>query len=109
MGQKTQTRRRSQPTILGDAIAEVMECRGGSILQRYETASQMCLLLPQILPPELAQHCRVADFSGSVLTVEADSPAYMYELRMSCHQLIEHIRREHPEAGIRNIRFKLTR
>jgi predicted nucleic acid-binding Zn ribbon protein len=76
--------------------------------QRYEAANQIYLLWAQLLPPELAQHCRVVDLSGGLLTVEADSPSYMYELRISSHQLVGYLRQGCPAAKVRAIKITLA-
>ncbi len=109
MNPTTRVRRRSQPTLLGEALAEVMEPGRTGVSQRYETAGRLCSLWTQLLPPEMAQHCRVVDLSGGLLTVEADSPSYMYELRISSHQLVGYLRQGCPAAKVRAIKITLTR
>jgi predicted nucleic acid-binding Zn ribbon protein len=63
----------------------------------------------RILTPELAQHCRIIDFSQGQLTVEADSPSFLYELRISNQQLIAALRQSCPSAKIRAIKVMLAR
>ena len=109
MNPTTQVRRRSQPALLSQPLEELMASRPMGLSQRYEAANQICLLWAQLLPPELAQHCRVVDLSGGLLTVEADSPSYMYELRISSHQLIEHLRQGCPAARVKVMKIILAR
>jgi len=87
---------------------KMMEPRNTGISQRYEAASRLSEVWSQLLPPEMVRHCRVVDLSAGQLTVEADSPSYMYELRISSHQLVEHLRRECPEAKLRAIKITLA-
>jgi predicted nucleic acid-binding Zn ribbon protein len=108
MNPTTQVRRRSRPTLLGEALADVMEPGRAGVSQRYETAGRLCTLWAQLLPPELAQHCRVVDLSDGLLTVEADSPSYMYELRISSLQLVGHLRQGCPVAKVRAIKVMLA-
>jgi predicted nucleic acid-binding Zn ribbon protein len=103
-----QKRRQPKPVLLADALAGVMRTGHTGVEQRYEAASQVRSLWAQVLPPELAQHCRVADLSAGLLTVEADSPSYMYELRISSHQLLEYLCKSCPAAKVRAIKVMLA-
>jgi predicted nucleic acid-binding Zn ribbon protein len=85
-----------------------MDAPRAGLSQRYEAASKLCSLWVQLLPTELAQHCRVVDLSAGLLTIEADSPSYMYELRISSRQLLEHLRKGCPAAKVRDIRVMLA-
>jgi hypothetical protein len=95
--------------LLADALAEVMEAPREGLSRRYEAASRLCLLWAHLLPSELVQHCRIIDLSAGTLTVEADSPSYMYELRISSHQLIQYLRQGCPSAKVRDIKIILAR
>jgi len=108
MDAKTQFRHRSEPTLLADALVKMMEPRHTGISQRYEAASRLGEAWAQLLPPEMVRHCRVVDLSAGQLTVEVDSPSYMYELRISSQQLVEHLRQECPEAKLRAIKITLA-
>jgi hypothetical protein len=108
MDAKTQFRRRSQPAPLAEALAELMEPQRTGITQRYEAASRIGDVWAQLLPEEMARRCRIVDLSAGLLTVEVDSPSYMYELRISSNQLVEHLRRECPEAKLRAMKITLA-
>jgi len=108
MGPTIQAKRRPQPTLLADALAVVMDAPRAGLSRRYEAASRLGELWVQLLPPELAQHCRVADLSAGLLTIEADSPSYVYELRISSHQLLGYLRQGCPAAKLRAIRIMLA-
>jgi hypothetical protein len=109
MESATQFRRQKQPALLANALANIMGANHAGIVRRYETANRITEVWAQLLPPELAQHCRVVDLSGGLLTVEADSPSYLYELRISSHQLVEYLRRDCPAAKVRAIKVTLAR
>ena len=103
-----QFRRRSEPAPLAEAIAKVMEPRRTGITQRYEAASRLSEAWAQLLPEEMARRCRITDLAAGLLTVQVDSPSYMYELRISSHQLVEHLQRECPEAKLRAMKIVLA-
>jgi predicted nucleic acid-binding Zn ribbon protein len=109
MEQMMQPKPQAQPALLADALAEMMGAPRNGINQRYEAASRLSLFWADLLPPALAQHCRVVDLSAGTLTVEADSPSYLYELRISSHQLIQYLRQGCPLAKVRDIKVILAR
>ena len=100
--------RRSQPAPLAEALAEIMEPRRVGITPRYEAASRLSEVWARMLPEEMAGRCRIVDFTAGLLTVAVDSPSYMYELRISSSQLVEHLKRECPEAKLRAMKITLA-
>jgi predicted nucleic acid-binding Zn ribbon protein len=109
MERTAQFKHRREPSLLGDALVKMMEQKRTGIAQRYEAANRVAETWGQILPVELAEHCRVVDLSAGCLTVEADSPSYLYELRISSPQLIEHLRLSCPSSKVRAIKVVLSR
>ena len=105
---RTQFRRRSQPAPLAEALAEIMQLPKTGLSSRHEAASRLNEAWSQLLPVEMIKRCRIADLAAGVLTVEVDSPSYMYELRISSHQLVEHLQRECPEAKLRAMKIVLA-
>ena len=108
MDAKTQFGRRSQPAPLAEALAEIMNPQRTGITHRYEAAGRISEIWAQLLPEEMAKHCRIADFAAGVLVVAVDSPSYMYELRISSNQLVEYLRRECPEVKLRAMKITLA-
>jgi hypothetical protein len=100
---------RQQAAPIGEALARFMEPGPSGLTQRYETASQIHSLWTQLLPEVLSQHCRIVDLSQGTLTVEADSPSFLYEMRISSQQLIGFLRRGCPSAKVREIKVVLAR
>jgi hypothetical protein len=98
---------RQQATPIGEALAKFMEPGPAGLTKRYETGSQIQTLWTQLLPEVLSQHCRIIDLSGGMLTVEADSPSFLYEMRISSQQLVKFLRQGCPSAKIREIKVKL--
>lgn len=67
------------PHLLGDQLDRLLLDRGwkvdvavGSVMGRW----------PQIVGPEVAQHCAPVSFEAGVLTVRADSTAWMVQLQL---------------------------
>jgi hypothetical protein len=86
---------------LGDVLSKLMENRVVPRQSRAELISQAWRML---LPSELRRHCRIVDIAGGRLKVIADSPSYMYELKLlSCELLIE-LTRRYPRARIKEIK-----
>lgn len=54
-------------------------------------------------------HCRIAGLSGSVLTVEADHPAWLQLLQWHQGELVDRLGRAFPALGIRAVQFRLTK
>lgn len=102
-----QARYGSQAAPIGEALAKLMEPGPSGLTRRYETSSQIQTLWTQLLPEILAQHCRIADLSQGILTVEADSPSFLYEIRISSQQLVKFLRQGCPSAKIREIKVIL--
>lgn len=100
---------RRQPALLADALVNFMRAGKAGVEKRYEAASRLSEAWVRILPHELAEHCRIIDLSGSCLTVEANSPSYLYELRISSHWLVENLRRDCPAVKVRTIKVVLSR
>jgi predicted nucleic acid-binding Zn ribbon protein len=100
---------RQQAKPIGEALARFMKPGPSGLTQRYETASQICSLWTQLLPEVLAEHCRIVDLSQGTLTVEADSPSFLYEMRISSQQLIGFLRKGCPSAKIREIKVVLAK
>ena len=67
------------PQLLGDQLDRLLLDRGwqvdvavGSVMGRW----------PQIVGPEVAQHCAPVTFEAGILTVRADSTAWMVQLQL---------------------------
>ncbi len=105
---RTQPIRRSKPAPLAEALAQIMQPPKTGLSSRYEAASRLNEAWSQLLPVEMIRRCRIADLAGGILTVEVDSPSYMYELRISSQQIVEHLKEQCPEAKLRAMKIVLA-
>lgn len=78
-GPRSRTRDGRDPLMLGDQMDRLLVDRGwrvdvavGSVMGRW----------PQIVGPEVAQHCTPVTFQDGVLTVRADSTAWATQIRL---------------------------
>jgi hypothetical protein len=108
MDSMSQTKYRRQPAPLSEALSKFIESGPEGIAQRYKTSAQLGLLWAQTLPPELARHCRIVGLSQGTLYVEADSPSFLYELRISSRELVQYLRQACPAAKVRTIKVVLA-
>jgi len=65
-------------------------------------------LWKQLLPDELAHHCRISDISGGQLKVIVDSPSYMHELRLCSTELLKELQQGCLSGRIQKIKFVLA-
>jgi hypothetical protein len=86
-------------------ITLLNEVLGPMVRERLRARCEQSVLLQQcwaeILPPELADHCRIDEFSADVLTVLVDGPVYMHEMRLCEDEL-----RDGLNAALQGIRVK---
>ena len=87
---------------LGDTLRELMEHQ---ISPRQARLGPIFELWSQLLPTELARHCKLSDVSGGQLKVLVDSPAHLYELKLCSSELLEELQRQCPRAKIKGIKF----
>jgi predicted nucleic acid-binding Zn ribbon protein len=88
-------------TRLSDVVVELLDNRISPTQVRFSSIVQ---LWNELLPAELARHCRLVDISGGQLKVLVDSPVYMYELRLCSRQLLDELQRRCPRARIKDIK-----
>ena len=86
---------------LGDVLGGLVEGRIKPLCARFGPVLEVW---EEVLPEELARHCRIEGVVGGELKVSASSPAYAHELRMCAGQLVGELRKQCPRAKIRSIR-----
>ncbi len=89
---------------LGQVLNEFMEKQ---LLPQQKSSAAIADLWDQLLPVEMAGHCRPDSFSGGLLKVIVDSPVYMHELRLCCSELLGQLQKQCPRARIRTIKLVL--
>ena len=87
---------------LSDVVEQLMEAEISPRQGRFAAAAEAW---SQLLPAELAGHCRIAGISGSRLKVEVDSPSYLHELLLCSAELLAELQQSCPRAKIREIKF----
>jgi hypothetical protein len=74
----------------------------------YKQVSAIVDTWAQLVPAELAEHCRLQSLRRSVLRVAVDSSEHLYQLdRLLRQGLADQITRQHPAAGVRRIQLYL--
>ncbi len=89
------------PKLLGDQLDQFVTERGwavdvavGAVIGRW----------PQIVGPEVAQHCAPVDFVEGVLTVRADSTAWATQLRLLSSSLLARLAQDVGEGTVAELR-----
>ena len=99
-----QSAKPNRPVKLGDIVNELLEEKISPKQSRYEAVS---VTWHELLPGGLSEHCRITDIAGSQLKVAADSPAYLYELKLCSKQILKELQLRCPSAGIKTIRITI--
>jgi predicted nucleic acid-binding Zn ribbon protein len=87
---------------LGQVARQLIDERISPLQARFSRIAEAWIGL---LPAELAGHCEIIDISGGVLTVQADSPSYVYELRLCGQELLQELQWQCPKARLTKIKF----
>ena len=87
---------------LGQVAQQLMDERISPLQARF---SKVAEFWSQLLPVELSGHCEIIDISGGQLTVQADSPSYVYELQLCSPELLKELQRQCPKARLVKIKF----
>ena len=100
---KWRAKRRVDKTVkLGEVATELMENR---ITPQWDRFGAIVEVWEQLLPSELRRHCEIAGVSGGKLKVRADSPSYLYELRLCSSEILSQLQWQCPRAKIKKIEF----
>ena len=102
---RTKTATANTAVRLGDTIKKLMD---GHISPRQQKFQSITQLWNQLLPAELARHCRIVDVSGGELKVKVDSPSYSHELRWCSSGILKQLQQNCPGAGIKRIKSVLS-
>lgn len=101
-----QKKKNPRPTAikLGDVVGKMVTNR---ILPQQARIGQIVEALHQLLGPDLSSHCRVDSVSAGQLKILVDSPSYRNELRLCSGELVDQLRQQCPQAGIKKIKIGL--
>jgi predicted nucleic acid-binding Zn ribbon protein len=99
VGQRSTTGR--DPKLLGEQLDQFVTERGwvgdvavGAVIGRW----------PQIVGPEIAQHCAPVDFIDGILTVRGDSTAWATQLRLLSSSLLTRLAEEVGDGTVTELR-----
>jgi predicted nucleic acid-binding Zn ribbon protein len=87
---------------LGKVAQQLMDEK---ISPRQARFSRIAEVWDRLLPAELCGHCEIVDISGGQLTVQADSPSYVYELQLCSSELLQELQWQCPKARLTKIKF----
>ncbi len=99
VGERSTTGR--DPKLLGEQLDQFVTERGwvgdvavGAVIGRW----------PQIVGPEIAQHCAPLDFVDGILTVRGDSTAWATQLRLLSSSLLTRLAEEVGDGTVTELR-----
>ncbi|MFL6176389.1 MAG: DUF721 domain-containing protein [Ornithinibacter sp.] len=99
VGERSTTGR--DPKLLGEQLDQFVAERGwvgdvavGAVIGRW----------PQIVGPEIAQHCAPVDFVDGILTVRGDSTAWATQLRLLSSSLLARLAEEVGDGTVAELR-----
>ena len=90
----------------GACLSEVAVClMENYIIPKQARFGKLAELWTNALPAELAKHCKLVDVRNNQLTVQVDSPSYIYELQLRRPQILETLGENCHGSKIKKIRF----
>ena len=92
----------TQATKLGDILHEIVNNRISPRQERFEKVTNC---FRQLLPEELASHCRIMDIAGGQLKIGIDIPSYRYEMQLCSRDILRDLQRRCPSAHIKKIKL----
>lgn len=96
------TPKRYNTASLGQVARQLIDERISPLQARF---SKIAEVWSGLLPAELGGHCEIIDISGGRMTVQADSPSYVYELQLCSPELLKELQRQCPKARLSKIKF----
>jgi hypothetical protein len=93
-------------TLLGEVLGPMVH---GRLSARCEQSVKLQQCWDEFLPPALAEHCRIKEFSAGVLNVMVDGPGYMHELRLCKEELRSELKSAVPGVKIKEIKLFIGR
>jgi hypothetical protein len=92
-----------RPSRIGDLAGDLL----ATYQRRKATDDPVLSAWQQVVPPGLATHCRIKRFAGSRLEVAVDSPAFLYEMQLCSHELLQAVQGLCTKPRIQSLRFTL--
>lgn len=92
-----------RPSRIGDLAGDLL----ATYQRRKDNADPVLSAWQQVVPPGLASHCRIKQVAGSRLEVYVDAPAYLYEMQLCSHELLQAVQGLCTKPRIRSLKFTL--
>mgnify|MGYP005844105531 CR=1 FL=1 len=96
-----QKRRRPTTSSLGETGHKFL----GSNLRRLKKSAAVVDAVQQLLPEEMALHCRIAKVEKGIIVFEVEPGPYMHEMRVMIAELLEHLKEKCGRNNIKNIKL----
>lgn len=98
----------NKPRKLPELLADQDNSALSGVIRRGRQLHGLGVLLGEILGPELATHCQLANIRGNTLVVAVSSTAWATRVRYQSPQLLQKIRCEERLRGIDTIHVRIT-
>jgi hypothetical protein len=92
----------NRPVKIGSCLQQLMQKIVEPKTEQYQT---ICRIWEEIMPDNLRQHCKIVEIDAGTVKVQADSPSYVFELRMNSRQLLKQMQKEIPRLRIKSLKF----
>ncbi len=90
---------------IGQAVQQFL---GEQVSPKQSVYAEVIDVWSEILPAELAEHCRITDITAGQITVAVDSPSYRYELNLCSAELLKELQMQCPGLRLKKIRFSVN-
>ena len=90
------------PVKIGDILRDLLQNTVEPKVGQYQTIS---LLWEKNAPENLRRHCRVCGTENGVVSVQADSPSIVFELRLDSQRYLSQIQKACPSMRIKKLKF----
>ena len=108
----TQSLKNQRRKVRADRTARLSDVLDQFMARRVEPQHKKFAKIPnvwnELLPAELARHCKLDEIADGCLKVLVDSSAYLYELRLCSSELLSQLQYRCPSARLRKIRFAIV-
>jgi hypothetical protein len=102
------SRQKTEQTEVTFSIGQaVQQFLGEQVSPKQAVFAEVIEVWNEILPAELAAHCRIADINSGQITVAVDSPSYRYELNLCSAELLKELQMQCPGLRLKKIKFSI--
>jgi hypothetical protein len=98
----------NKPRKLPELLTDEDNSALSGVIRRGRQLHGLGVLLGEILGPDLAAHCQLANIRGNTLVISASSTAWATRVRYQSPQLLQKIRCEERLRGVDSIHVRIT-